>query len=195
LGCSSVAGVLFNKNQTTLIEFPGGRAGSYTISNSVTSIGAYAFYSCIHLTNVTIPSSVTSIGDYAFYDCYNLQDIYFERNAPSFLGSHVFDDDDNLTVYYLQGTTGWSSTYAGHPAPLWNPVIQTTNFTFGVHNNTFGFNITGTTNIPIVVEASTDLQGASWTSLQSCTLTNGSIYFSDPLWTQYPARFYRIRSP
>jgi hypothetical protein len=46
-----------------------------------------------------------------------------------------------------------------------------------------------------VLEACTDLASASWTSLQSCTLTNGSVYFSDPEWRNYPARLYRIRSP
>ena len=40
---SSVDGVLFNKSQTTLIQCPGGKAGSYTIPDSVTSIGDYAF--------------------------------------------------------------------------------------------------------------------------------------------------------
>ena len=39
---SSVNGVLFNKSQTTLIQYPGGKAGSYTIPNSVTSIGSFA---------------------------------------------------------------------------------------------------------------------------------------------------------
>src|SRR4029453_14297274 len=33
---SSIDGVLFNKSQTTLIQYPGGKAGSYTIPNSVT---------------------------------------------------------------------------------------------------------------------------------------------------------------
>ena len=60
---SSVDGVLFNKSQTTLIQYPGGKAGSYTIPNSVTSIGDYAFSGCTSLTSVTIPNSVTSIGD------------------------------------------------------------------------------------------------------------------------------------
>jgi hypothetical protein len=36
---SSVGGVLFDKSQTTLVEYPGGKGGSYTIPNSVTSIG------------------------------------------------------------------------------------------------------------------------------------------------------------
>ena len=60
---SSVNGVLFDKNQFTLIEFPGGVGGSYTIPGSVTSIGSDAFVSCTNLTSVTIPGSVTNIGD------------------------------------------------------------------------------------------------------------------------------------
>ena len=36
---------------------------------SVTSIGDNAFSYCYSLTSVTIPNSVTSIGAYAFWDC------------------------------------------------------------------------------------------------------------------------------
>ena len=36
---SSMNGVLFDKAQATLLQFPGGLGGSYTIPNSVTSIG------------------------------------------------------------------------------------------------------------------------------------------------------------
>jgi len=59
----------------------------------------------------------------------------------------------------------------------------------------FGFTITGSANIPIAVEACSNLASASWAALQTCSLTNGSIYFSDPQWTNYPTRIYRIRSP
>ena len=62
---SSVAGVLFNKSQTTLIAYPGAIAGSYTVPNSVTSIGDFALGFC-SLASVTIPNSVTNIGGYAF---------------------------------------------------------------------------------------------------------------------------------
>jgi hypothetical protein len=83
------------------------------------------------------------------------------------------------------------------PAVLWDPLMQANGPGFGVHANQFGFNITSRTNLPlpIVVEACTNLTSASWTALQTCTLTNGSIYFSDAAWTNYPCRFYRIRSP
>jgi hypothetical protein len=45
------------------------------------------------------------------------------------------------------------------------------------------------------VEVSTNLVGGTWTTLQTCTVTNGSIYFSDPSWTNRPGAFYRLRSP
>jgi hypothetical protein len=59
---SSLDGVLFDKNQTALIQCPGRRAG-YTIPDSVTSIGEGAFSGCNGLRRVTIPDSVTSIGE------------------------------------------------------------------------------------------------------------------------------------
>ena len=63
---SSLNGVLFDKNQNTLIQFPSGRSGSYTIPDGVTNIGTDAFNSAINLTNVTIPQRVASIGPGAF---------------------------------------------------------------------------------------------------------------------------------
>ena len=43
---------------------------------SVTSIGDWAFQSCLSLTSITIPNSVTSIGGYAFEDCYSLTSVH-----------------------------------------------------------------------------------------------------------------------
>src|SRR5262249_36076871 len=118
----------------------------------------------------------------------------FAGNAPTLGGSSVFHDCTNV-CYYLPDRSGWGATYAGLPAYLWNPAPQTDDRGFGVHSNRFGFNITGTTNIPIVVEATTNLASGSWVALQNYTLTNGSIYFSDSAWTNYPTRLYRLRSP
>ena len=42
------------------------------MSNSVTSIGAYAFYACA-MTSIAIPSSVTSVGAMAFLECNKLE--------------------------------------------------------------------------------------------------------------------------
>ena len=167
-----------------------------TIPRGITSIGLYAFAVCSSLSNVTIPASVTNIGQYAFQSCTGLRGVYCQGNAPSAY-YNVFYDDNYVTVYYLPGTTGWDKWVSPPPAVLWDPLMQANGPGFGVHTNQFGFNITSRTNLPlpIVVEACTNLTSASWTALQTCTLTNGSIYFSDAAWTNYPCRFYRIRSP
>jgi hypothetical protein len=103
--------------------------------------------------------------------------------------------DSKATIYYLPGTTGWGSTFEGRPSVLWNPQLQVRDANFGVRTNRFGVLITGTPNIPIVLEACMNLAWPAWVTLQECTLTNGSLYFSDPDWTNSRSRFYRIRSP
>jgi len=137
---------------------------------------------------------VRDIGSWAFFNCPGLKAVYFQGNAPSF-GDSVFSYDNNTTVYYLPGTTGWGPMFANRPTALWNPQVQTSDANFGVRMDRFGFNITGTPDIPLVVEASINFASGSWAPLQSCTLTNGLLYFSDPHWTNYPRRFYRISSP
>jgi hypothetical protein len=192
---SSVDGVLFNWNQTTLITFPQGKAGSYLVPNGVTSIGDGAFFACASLNSVTVPSSVVSIGEGAFWNCLSLTGVYFKGNVPSIGYLSPFDGDNNATVYYLPGTTGWGLTFGELPTVLWNPQAQTSGASFGVRTNRFGFTISGSSNLVIVVEACTNPANSLWSPVGTNTLTGGSSYFSDPRWTNYPARFYRLRSP
>ena len=191
---SSVDGVLFNKSQTTLIECPGGRTGSYTIPNDVTNIGSSAFGFCTSLTSVTIPACVTNIGTRAFASCTSLKGVYFNGNAPT-AGTTVFASATNAPVYYLPGTTGWVATYGGRPTALWLPQAVSSGDRFGIQANQFGFNITWASNQVVVVEACSNLANPIWVPLQTNTLTGDTFYFSDPAWTNYPARLYRLRSP
>jgi hypothetical protein len=180
-----------------------------TIPSSVTNIGNSAFEFCSGLTNVTILGTLAGIGEYTFADC-GLQSVYVMGNAPPVdfpppvYNATVFAQLDrygdpasyeNATVYYWPGTTGWSNTFAGLPALLWNPVIQTGDGSFGVCSNEFGFDITGTTNIPIAVEVRTNLARPVWTPFATFTLTNGSVHFSDRQWTNYPTRYYGLGLP
>jgi hypothetical protein len=72
---SSDSGILFNKTKTTLVQYPIGRTGNYTIPDSVEEIGAGAFWDCAGLTSVIIPNSVTEIGVGAFLKCTGLKSI------------------------------------------------------------------------------------------------------------------------
>jgi uncharacterized repeat protein (TIGR02543 family) len=110
---SSMDGVLFNKNQTMLIQYPSGKTNkSYSIPSTVTSIGKDAFnvYSSysVSLTSLNIPSSVTSIGEYAFGYCMNLSSIYITNTIPSSitLGASIFSyvPTSTCTLYVPTGT-------------------------------------------------------------------------------------------
>ncbi|MCF0243864.1 MAG: leucine-rich repeat domain-containing protein [Bacteroidaceae bacterium] len=87
---TSVDGVLFNKEETELIAFPPGNSTTnYTIPNSVTSIGSWAFYNCSGLTSISIPNGVTYIGDYAFSCCSSLTSVIIPDGVTS-IGVFVF---------------------------------------------------------------------------------------------------------
>lgn len=88
---SSKDGVLFNKNKTTLIQYPSGRTGDYIIPNSVTYFGS-AFstpYNGTELTGVTIPNSITKIETCAFRNCGKLKKVFIP-NSVTVIGDAAF---------------------------------------------------------------------------------------------------------
>ena len=154
-----------------------------------------AFAACNNLISVTIGNGVTNLAQAAFQGSPNLETVYFEGNAPG-ADTSVFSGDSMAIVYYLAGTKGWESTFAGLPTRVW---MQPTSPYFaaaaGVRTNRFGFTITSSSNTVVVVEACTNLANPGWSPVATNTLTLGSSYFSDPQWKTYPRRFYRLRSP
>jgi hypothetical protein len=199
-----------NGNAVTITDYTG-NGGAVTIPSTinglpVTIIGgvaANAFAGSIGLVSVTIPSSVSQIGWQAFVGCSALTNVFFLGNAPDAdPGGSVFLGDPNATVYYLPGTTGWDwqpfgrpplgyPNYEYLPAVLWNPRAQSP----ALRSGQFSFDITGTPDIPIVIEAATNLTNGAWVPLQTGLLSGGLLHFTDPSWTSFPARFYRIRWP
>jgi len=85
----SVDGIIYSKDKTILIRYPGGKPGAFTIPNSVTSIEGMAFSNCIGLTSITIPDSVTQMGGGAFSNCTKLTKVTIGNGLTSL--ETVFD--------------------------------------------------------------------------------------------------------
>ena len=118
--------------------FDGSALTEVALPDSVTVIDGFAFCGCTGLNEIVIPAGVKEIGGCAFYDCKNLKAVYFLGNAPETVGEcafqmHYYDDatetysDINipgLTLYYLEGASGWTSPTWGadaYPTAVWKP--------------------------------------------------------------------------
>ncbi len=78
---TSIDGVLYDKNVTTLICCP--KAKDYiTIADSVITIDDNALENCIKLNSVTIPATVTAMGSNTFYNCSSLDTITCFASIP-----------------------------------------------------------------------------------------------------------------
>ena len=100
---SSIDGVLFSKDNTTLYQYPLGRAGNYVIPEKTITINGYAFFHCNGLTALSIPVNTTTIGTYGFKNCTNLGSVTFEGNI-SHLGSQCFANCSALGSILFFGT-------------------------------------------------------------------------------------------
>ena len=109
---ASVNGVLFDKNITTLMICPEGKAGSFIIPETVIYISDKAFWGCKLLTEIIIGSSVEHIGDYAFNLCFELEELYFSISV-TYLGHNLFEGSENIIIYCeaTSNPEGWSSTW------------------------------------------------------------------------------------
>ena len=102
---SSIDGVLFNKEQTELLQCPTSKNGTYTVPSSVVTIGSYAFENCIRITSVIIPSPVSKIKTWAFANCNNITDVSIPSSVssieenPFFHCSALINVDSNNPYY------------------------------------------------------------------------------------------------
>jgi len=157
----SADGVLFNKNKTMLIQYPGGRSGSYTIPNSVTTIDGFAFSMCAGLTSVTIPVSVTIIGSSAFHNCTSLTSVIIPDRVIS-IGDYTFSgctDLISVAIPDIVTTIGRSAFYnCGALRYVWYEGARKSDISISSDHNS-------------------DLEEATW--VYNVEIKNGHVYNAD----------------
>jgi hypothetical protein len=91
-----IDGVLFNKLQTEIIQYPAGKADiSYTIPSGVTVLKKQVFGGS-SLVNIVLPSGITSIEEGAFHTCISLESLIIPSGVTSIIG-YTFFDCNSLT--------------------------------------------------------------------------------------------------
>jgi len=107
---SSHDGVLYNKDKTTLIIYPVGKTGVFTIPNGVTSNGEDAFSGCIGLTGIIIPDGF-NILEYAFTGCASLTSVTIQNGVIS-IGNSAFENCTNLASVTIPDSVTSIGEYA-----------------------------------------------------------------------------------
>ena len=105
---TSIDGVLFSKDKTTLHIFPGGRSGSYTIPDGVESIADRAFMACEKLTSVSIPASLMWIGAWAFEYCTGMTEFIVDEGSSKYSSADgvLFNKDKTTLLKYPWAKSG-----------------------------------------------------------------------------------------
>ncbi|MDA7538804.1 leucine-rich repeat protein [Akkermansiaceae bacterium] len=98
---SSESGVLFNKEQTTLILYPENKDGDYQVPPSVSILSPYAFNKSV-IKNITLPAGLEAIPEGAFYGCSRLEKITIPENV-NVIGKQAFEDCSNLKNFFMEG--------------------------------------------------------------------------------------------
>ena len=88
---------------------------------------------------------------------------------------------------------GWSDTLAGRPVVVWDAQIASPGL--AATGNGFNFSIGSSTNLPIAVEATTNLVTGSWLRLCATNVSGGTTTFVDTDAHNYLRRLYRIVGP
>jgi len=117
----SVDGVLFNKDQTTLINYPTGKEdAAYSVPSSVTKIELWAFDASDYLESLYIPAGVSSLGEeirYEFdtgalfwYSSISHIDVARENRWYSAVDGVLFDKSQTMLLRYPELKPGWNYT-------------------------------------------------------------------------------------
>ncbi len=112
----STNGVLFDKARTRLVQYPGGKSGSYEVPDRVTAIGNHAFAGCSGLADVSLPEGLCAIDLFAFSCCPNLPSVTVPSSVTN-IGGGAFAPHVTLLGEPMPagagGSGAWTSERSG----------------------------------------------------------------------------------
>ena len=123
------------------------------IPDSVTYIGGFAFYDCIHLDKCNMPNNIKYIGDSSFRNT-NIKELVI-KNDIDYIGNAAFQNCSNLSNLNISGKIGDIQLVAFENTPWLNN--QPTGAVY-INNVLYTYKETGVTNVTLeVAEGTTEI--------------------------------------
>ena len=115
----SGTGDMYDYNYYSQLPPWGKNIQTVLVEDGVTSIGEYAFYDCIDLSEAIVPNSITSMGSYAFSGCDGLTSITIPDSVISMEGGVFYSCKQLTDIYYSGTSTQWENISIGSISNDW----------------------------------------------------------------------------
>lgn len=141
-------GVLLSGDGKSILWFPMGKKGEYTLPSTVTTVGDYAFRNC-RIETFHFADGLTSIGKYAFYNS-SVKEVSLPSTVKQ-IPTGLFQKCANLTTVHLGKNTEMLGDYVFDGCPITNLYISAPTPPY-CSNNTFassGKNIFSTCRVHV----------------------------------------------
>lgn len=145
---SSKDGVLLSGDGKSILWFPMGKDGEYTLPSTVTTVGDYAFRNC-RIETFHFSDGLISIGKYAFYNS-SVKEVSLPSTVKQ-IPTGLFQKCANLTTVHLGKSTELLGDYVFDGCPITNLYISAPTPPY-CSNNTFassGNNIFSTCRVHV----------------------------------------------
>lgn len=130
---SSKDGVLLSGDGKSILWFPMGKEGEYTLPSTVTTVGDYAFRNC-RIETFHFADGLTSIGKYAFYNS-SVKEVSLPSTVKQ-IPTGLFQKCADLTTVHLGKNTEMLGDYVFDGCPITNLYISVPTPPY-CSNNTF----------------------------------------------------------
>ena len=103
---TAVDGVLYDKEMTTLINYPPVKSGSFTVPGGVTAIGWRGFMDS-RLSEIILPEGLKTINVYGFHGCKNLTSLRLPASLKT-IGEEAFRDSALANLSFAGTVAQWA---------------------------------------------------------------------------------------